>query len=120
MRLSGADDNIVLQRVGNVVIVPLHEPVTQELLTALSDRLLALLHHGGPMGVIFDMSGVEILDEQDLNDLRYVVECASLMGAEVVLADINPGVAIGLTMLNVEDGWINATRTVDIAMESFA
>lgn len=67
-----------------------------------------------------DLSGVNLLDDHDLYDLRKLVQSAELMGAQVVLAGMRPGVAIGLTMLNVEDDWIQSARTVDAAMEVLA
>lgn len=110
----------MLQPVGDLIVVPLRGPVTQELLTELSNKILDHLHRTGARGIVLDMAGVELLDDQDLEDLRIVVQSASLMGAPVVLAGIRPGVAVGLTMLDVDDHWIHATRTVDIAMEAFA
>jgi anti-anti-sigma regulatory factor len=120
MRLSNVESSVVLQPVGNLVIAPLRDPITQDLLAELSSTILEYLHHSRTHGVVIDMSGVELLDEHDLEDLRMVVQSATLMGAQVLLAGIRPGVAVGLTMLDVEDEWINATRTVDIALDSFA
>jgi anti-anti-sigma regulatory factor len=120
VRLSNVESSVVLQPVGKLIIAPLRGPITQDLLAELSSKILEYLHCSEALGVVIDMSGVELLDEHDLQDLRMVVQSAALMGAHVVLAGIRPGVAVGLTMLDVDDGWIHATRTVDIALESFA
>jgi hypothetical protein len=48
-----------------------------------------------------------------------VVETVELLGARVVLAGIRPGVAAGLTMLEVEAAWVRPVRTVEQAMALF-
>jgi rsbT antagonist protein RsbS len=118
--LNNIETNVVLQPVGDIVVVPLHGPVTQTLLTTLSTKILDHLHGVGARGIVLDMAGVELLDEQDFEELRKVVQSASIMGTPVLLAGIRPGLAGGLTMLDVDDHWINATRTVKSAMEAFA
>ncbi len=118
--MSGVEASVVLQPVGSLVVVPLRGPVNHDLLTELSDKLLDHLQHSGTRGVILDMSGVDLLDDQDFDDLSRVARSASLMGVPVIFAGIRPGVAIGLTLLNVEDDWVRATRTVELAVEELA
>jgi hypothetical protein len=38
----------------------------------------------------------------------------------VVIASLRPGVAAGLTMLDVDSRWVTAVRTVEQAMERLA
>ncbi len=116
--MNNIETNVVLQPVGEIVVVPLRGPVNHELLTELSTKILNHLHRIGARGIVLDMAGVELLDEQDFEDLRRVIQSASLMGAPVVLANIRPGLAGGLTMLGVDANWIHATRTVESAMEA--
>lgn len=118
--MSGDQERVVLQPVGRLVLVPVQGPVNEALLARLRDRILGYLNREGARGVVLDMGGVEVLDEHDFESLRRVVECATLMGAPVVFAEIRPGVAAGLTMLDVDDGWVRAVRTVEQAMVLFA
>ena len=118
--MSSFESSVALQPIGNLVIAPLRGPVTKDLLDELSTTLLDYLHETGARGVILDLSGVNLLDDHDLFDLRKVVQSVGLMGAQIVLAGMRPGVAIGLTMLDVEDDWIQSARTVDAAMEVLA
>lgn len=114
--MSETDASIVLQPVGDFLVVPLQGPVHDELLTDLGASLLEYLRHRQPRGVIFDMVGIQVLDEHDFEGLKALVSSVSLMGAPVVFASIQPGVAAGLTMLNVDSSWVRATRTVEWAM----
>jgi len=114
--LSVDDARVVLQSVGGILLVPLHGPVHEELLSNLGESLLGYLQRQGARGVVLDMAGVEVLDADDFEGLRRVVESAMLMGAPVVFAEIRPGVAAGLTMLDVDDTWVRAVRTVEQAI----
>jgi rsbT antagonist protein RsbS len=118
--LTNVESSIVLQPVGGLVVIPLRDPIYHEVMADLSNRVLEHLHRDRARGIIFDMSGVEVLDEQDFEDLRRIAQGAALMGAPVVFAEIRPGVAAGLTMLNVDETWVRAARTVDQALELFA
>jgi len=115
--LNGSEAGIVLQPVHNLVLVPLRGPVHADLMDDLRSKVLDYLYRQGARGIVIDMAGVEVLDEDDFEALRRVVESAALMGAPVILAGIRAGVAAGLTMLGVDDHWVRATRTVDQAME---
>lgn len=118
--MSEIDNAVVLQPVGDLIVVPLKAPVSEALLDDLSTQLLKFLHENRARGVVLDMTGIEILDQQDFSDLRKVSESAFLMGAPLILAGIRPGVAIGLTMLGVDDDWVHTTRTVNLALDTFA
>jgi len=118
--MNDVEGRVVLEPVGELVLVPVQGPVDEELLARLGDGILAYLKREGARGVVLDMEGVEVLDEYDFECLRRVVACAALMGAPVVLASIRPGVAAGLTMLDVDSRWVTAVRTVEQAMTRFA
>jgi len=107
----------VLQRVGNAVLVPVQGPVTTDLLVGLRRELLGHLERAGASGVVFDLSGVEVMDADDFHALRRVVESATLMGASVVLVGIQPGVAAGLVVLDADLGWARTALTVDGALK---
>jgi rsbT antagonist protein RsbS len=112
------DGRVVLQRVGNAVLIPVHGPITDDLLQALRRVLLAHLEQGGTRGVVFDMSGVEVMDADDFARLRQVAVSATLMGATVLLAEVQSGVAAGLVLLDADISWARTTRTVELAMEA--
>ena len=118
--MSVGEARVVLQPVGRLLLVPLQGPVNEALLAELRDRILGYLNREGARGIVLDMAGVEVLDEYDFEGLRRVVESATLMGAPVVFAGIRPGVAAGLTMLDVDDEWVRAVRTVEQGMGLFA
>jgi rsbT antagonist protein RsbS len=115
--LGSTESSVVLQAVGEIVVVPLRDPVHDAFFEELSSKILSYLSSNSAKGVILDMSGVEILDQQDFEQMHHVCQCAALMGAPIVLAGVRPGVAAGLTMLDVDASWVQAKRNVDLAME---
>lgn len=114
--MKSGPDRVLLQTIGPVLLVPLQGPVDRALFEELRDRLLDHLARHGPRGIVIDMSGVEVMDRHDFEQLRGVVDCATLMGVPTIFACIRPGIAAGLTMLDIDDRWLTATRTVEKAM----
>jgi anti-anti-sigma regulatory factor len=110
------DVSVVLQPVGDFLVVPVQGPVNGDLLKALTTDLLAYLENHNPAGVIFDMAGIKVLDLHDFLGLRHLADTANLMGADSAFAGIQPGVAAGLTMLDADTSWINAAVNVERAM----
>jgi rsbT antagonist protein RsbS len=117
--LSEPETPIDLQQVGNILLVPLQGLVHDELMNDLCNEVLAYLQYKRPEGVILNMAGIEVLDRHDLERLKTMVESVALMGAPVVLAEVRPGVAAGLTMLDADYSWVIAKRTVELAMAHF-
>lgn len=111
---------VVLQPVGRIVLVPLQGPVGAALLDDLRDAILGYVEEHGARGIVLDFSGIEVLDLDDFERLRMVVESATLMGSPIILAAIRPGVAAGLTMLGADAGWVRAVRTVEQGMGLFS
>ena len=114
--MSDADVSVVLQPVGDFLVVPVQGPVNQELLEALTTDLLEYLGNHNPAGVIFDMAGIKVLDLHDFKGLRHLADTAHLMGTASAFAGIQPGVAAGLTMLDADTSWIKSAINVEQAM----
>ncbi|WP_078551280.1 STAS domain-containing protein [Bacillus alkalicellulosilyticus] len=70
------------------------------------EDLLNKIHTEGSMGVVIDLTSVEMIDSFIAKVLGDVVDMSNLMGAKVVLTGIQPAVAItlidmGITLKNV-------------------
>jgi rsbT antagonist protein RsbS len=114
--VQGNDSSIVFQPIGNYLVVPLQGPVHEELLVNLGDDLMDYIHQFQPRGVVLDMAGIQVLDRHDFERLTSLIKSATLLGPAVVISSVQPGVAAGLSMLNVDFSSIRATRTVEQAM----
>jgi rsbT antagonist protein RsbS len=112
------EGRVVLQRVGKALLVPVQGPVTSDGLNDLRRELLAHLEREGARRVVFDLSGIEVMDADDFARLRQVVQSATLMGANVMLAGVQPGVAAGLVMLDADTSWMRGALTVERALKA--
>lgn len=117
-KLSDAEGHIVIQRVGDIILVPLQGLISERLLTELRDGILDHLQRHHVRGAVFDMTSVEVLDVHDFDGLRRVAEAAMLMGVSVILSGVRPGVAAGLTMLDADASWVRAVRSVEGAIKA--
>lgn len=112
------DSRVVLQKFGDVLVVPIPDPLKLAFLEELSGKLLVSLQRQAVTGVVLDLSGVEILDLDDFHGLRKISQVADLMGSPVALAGIRPGVAAGLTALGVDSSWARPAMSVELALEA--
>ena len=114
--MSTSDIHVVLQEVGGRLVVPLQDPVYDQMIEVTRERLLNYLHERAVSAVVLDLSAVEVLDGYDFEKLRQLADAMALMGAPVILAGIRPGVAAGLVALDVDDRWVRTALNVSQAL----
>ena len=114
--MSTSDIRVVVQEVNGKLVAPIQDPVHDGFLEELQVRLLNHLHRQGASAVVFDLSGVEVMDGHDFETLRRVSQALDLMGASVMLAGMRPGVAAGLVSLDVDDRWVRSALSVEQAL----
>lgn len=114
-----SDARVVLQSLQGVVVVPLPDPISADYFAELNHHLLAFLKRESAGGIILDMSSVQLLDVVDFELIHKVWKTTHLMGTPMVMAGLNPGVAAALTMMNVDDSWVQSAMSVAQAMELF-
>jgi rsbT antagonist protein RsbS len=89
--------------------------LTQSVLHNFRVDLLEFLQRSGARAVIFDLSGLEILDFEEFEALRNTMNMASLMGAKSIVAGMRPGVVSALIALNADIDGILAAFNLDDA-----
>ena len=102
------------------VIASIQTDVTPDVVTALQQDGLEMLANSGAHGFIIDLSGVELLEPDDFVLLLGTVAMAKLMGAQPVLCGLRPGVVSALVDLDANLEEIDATRTIDDALDILA
>lgn len=115
-----------------IPILKLHQYLLVSIQVELDDQtaikfqedLLDKIHETGALGVVVDLTSVEIIDSFIAKVLGDVVSMAELMGAKVVFTGIQPAVAITLidlgihltevqTALDLEQGLAKLTRELE-------
>ena len=65
--------------------------------------------------MIFDLSGLEVLDIEEFEALRQTMSMVSLMGATSILAGMRPGIVSALIELDADVDGILAAYNLDDA-----
>ncbi len=116
MAASGVQ-RIPLQVVRSCVVASIQIDLTPEVLQQFRMELLARVQESGAIGVILDVSGVDILDRDDFDALRQTMVMAEIMGARTVLSGLKPGVVSALIDLGVDPEGLNAVLNLDDAFQ---
>ena len=114
MTASGVQ-RIPLQFVHGCVVASIQIDLTPEVLRQFRTDLLARVQASQAEGVIFDVSGIEILDLDDFDALRQTMAMAEIMGARSILSGLKPGVVSALIDLGADPEGVNAVLNLDDA-----
>lgn len=89
-------------RVGDVLIASVQEDINDREASELQDELFHMLERTGAMGVILDVSSLQLIDSFLGRMLREIATGARLLGAQTVVVGIQPAVAVTLVELGLE------------------
>lgn len=106
---------IPLQISQNCVVASIQTELTPAILEQLRQDMLEKLHDSGANGVIIDVSGIEILDLTDFNELRQIIDMVGIMGAKTVMSGFKPELISALVDLDANIDGINAAFNIDDA-----
>jgi rsbT antagonist protein RsbS len=87
------------------------------LLAELRREVLRQLHATRARNIVLDCASVEVMDGQDFEGLLEFVAMARLMGAQVVLAGVRPGVASALADLDADLLSVRGASSLDDAFD---
>ncbi len=108
---------IPLQVVRSCIVASIQIDLNVEVLRQFRNDLLECVQKFRANGVILDVSGLDILDMDDFNGLRGIMEMAEVMGARSILSGLKPGVVSALIDLGVEPGGVSAVLNLDDAFQ---
>ena len=106
---------IPLQLSRNCIVASIQVDLTYDVLRRFRVDLLEFLQQSGAQAVIFDLSGLEILDLEEFEALRHTMSMVSLMGAKSIVAGMRPGVVSALIELDADVDGILAAFNLDDA-----
>lgn len=114
--LSGSDDiRIPLQLSNGCVIASLQIDLTEGVLTQFRQDLLEFIDKSAPSGVIVDVSGVDVMDVDEFESLRLILDMTRLMGTDYILVGLNAGIVSTLIRLNAHTSGLNTAVSLDDA-----
>ena len=106
---------VPLQMSNNCLVASIQIDLTADVLERFREDLLSELHARHARGVILDLSGIEVMDLSDFDDIRSTIAMAEIMGARTVICGLRPGVVASLVLLGADTDEIQATRDLDMA-----
>ena len=108
---------IPLQVVRGCVVASIQIDLTTKVLQEFRKDLLERVQESSAIGVILDVSGIDILDLDDFNGLRQTMEMAEIMGARSILSGLKPGVVSALIDLGAEPEGLKSVLNLDDAFQ---
>ena len=116
--MDGSTANrIPLQMSNNCLVASIQIDLTAGVLEQFRDDLLTELQARRARGVILDLSGIEVMDLSDFENIRSTISMARLMGVPAVVCGLRPGVVASLILLGAETDELQAARDLDMAFQ---
>lgn len=114
-----ADDvaRVPLQLARNCVVASIQIDLTLPVLRRFRSDLLEFLQVTGARAVILDLSGLKIMDIDEFDAVRETLSMIKLMGAESVIAGMQPGIISSLIDLDADVDGIVAAFNLDDAFD---
>ncbi len=104
-RLRGALDELatpVLRVANGVLVIPLIGVLDSQRAASVGERVLAEIVQEKAGFVVFDVTGVEVLDTSTADHLARIARSVSLLGATCMLSGVQPEVAQTLVALGIK------------------
>ncbi|MEO1128732.1 MAG: STAS domain-containing protein [Planctomycetota bacterium] len=111
---------ISIQAHRGALIASIQVELDARVLRVFQADLLRAIEMGSQDVAILDLSGVEIMDADDFEGFRRIVQMSWLMGTEVMLCGLQPGVAASLVELDVTVDDLATHRDLDAALAALA
>ncbi len=113
-------ERIPILRMGDILLVTIQTDMHDQLATRLQEDLARNITKCNSLGVVIDISGLDIVDSFIGRILANIAGMSKLMGARTVLVGIQPAVAITLVELGLTLPGVETALNVERAMKHLA
>lgn len=110
-------NRIPLQMSNNCLVASIQIDLTADVLKQFREDLLTQLQAEHARGIILDLSGIEVMDLSDFENIRSTISMAKVMGVSSVVCGMRPGVVASVVLLGADTNEIRAARDLDMAFE---
>jgi anti-anti-sigma regulatory factor len=107
-------------RVGRALVVTLPRELDTAALAVLRGRVLERLRGDGVRAVVFEASGLELLDAEEFAALAATARAAAWLGVRPVLVGLTPGVVRYLVDTGADTSGFEPFGTLDDALAALA
>lgn len=100
--MEDSKNRIPLQISNGIITVPIRYELTHHILNNLKQDLLAFIEtHKQAGAVVFDLSGVKILDADNFEAFAKIIKMTNVMGLRVVLCGLAPGIVSSIVDMEI-------------------
>lgn len=107
---------IPILKLSNLLLTSLQEDLTDQDAKDFQDDLLKRTAQSDAVGVVIDITGLEIVDSYMARILNDTASMVRLLGTEVVICGMQPAVAITLMEMGRELIGVEAALNLDLAI----
>ena len=107
---------IPILKLSNLLLTSLQEDLTDQDAKNFQDDLLKSTAQSDAVGVVIDITGLEIVDSYMARILNDTANMVRLLGTEVVICGMQPAVAITLMEMGRELIGVEAALNLDLAI----
>lgn len=115
--MTTAPDTVSVLKVRNVLLVSVPAEPGDDTIDSLQEKILVAIERHGAMGVVLDISTVEVLDSFFARTIAETAEMVQLMGGRTVIAGMRAPVAITATQLGLTMSHTATALDVDRALD---
>ena len=108
---------VAMQVSRDVVVASIQVDLDDGVIARFRDDLLRQIHETGSRGVILDVSSLETIDCEEFAALRDIITMSTILGAESVMAGLQPGVVSALIEAGADIDGLRAAVNLDAAFE---
>lgn len=109
-----------LTRVGDALIVALPRELDDDVLSALRGRTLDQVRHAGVRAVVFEASGLDVVDAEEFGALAAVARAAAWLGVRPMLVGLSAGLVRYLVDADLDTSAFAPFGTLDDALAVLA
>jgi anti-anti-sigma regulatory factor len=95
------DHKISIQVSRKTLIVPIQYELNEQIIANLKIDLFAAIAQYPVKAVIFDMKGIQLIDDVDLSELIKLARMVNFVGLRTVICGLLPGVVATIVLLDI-------------------
>ena len=111
-----AGGRYVISRIGQILVVTLEEAAHAGTLSAAADTIAEIHARQGAEGVVFEVSGCEVIDLEEFAELQKVVRTTEWLGLRCVIAGLRPGIVAYLASADISAGSLRTSLDLELAL----
>jgi rsbT antagonist protein RsbS len=92
--------------------------LSDDVIRRFREDLLTEIRRSGARHAVVDVSGLEVMDLHEFEQLRRVFRMATIMGCRPILAGLNPGIAAALVQMDAEVDGLETALSVEHAIQA--